>query len=1295
MGRPENPIDPAAGPVQRFAVELRALRARAGGPTYRSMAQRTPYSAAALSQAAAGERLPSAEVTRAYVTACGGDPDEWEKRRQALADELAALPHEEQDAQDSPYRGLARFEPGDTAVFFGRDQLVADLTELVRGHRCAVVLGPSGSGKSSLLRAGLIPRLRRTADADAPLAAIRILTPGPHPARSHADKLRPAGKTGDTLVLVDQFEEVFTLCPDPPERARFIEALLAAREPGSRLRVVLGVRADFYGRCLEHPELARVLRDAAVPVPAMGREELREAVVKPAMARGLTVERALTAQLVEEVAGEPGGLPLLSHALLETWRRRSGRTLTLRAYEAAGGVRGAIAQTAEDLYAELSDSQAHLVRRVLLRLIAPGEGTADTCRPVRRAELRTADPHSAGTVDTVLERLARARLITLDGDTVHLAHEALITAWPRLWGWIEDDRHRLRVLRRLTEAAESWRELGRDPGALYRGTRLAEAVEAFDPADRDRELSATERDFLAASSATHFRERRRLRGLTGSVTVLLVLALVAGAVAWQQHRTSERQHLAATARRAATAAAGLRTTDPGTALRLGVTAWRLSRTPETRSALIGALAQRDLPTFTLSNPAETQMLGPDGRTLFGLGDGRFVRRDLVTHRVIDSRRLPADMDDLVMGDVSPDGRYVSMPSGGIDLRIRLWDTRTGRYHGPVLGSSGDGSGTPGQPLPDEPGGGEGGGGTPATAAGGGRSVFGFSSSGHAYLFLTGSRLEVWDTGSGRRLFTHTAKALETSDGGDISPDNRLVAVCVQGGVSVWDIPARRRIDTGWRTRFACGPEARLRFSPDSRTLTTADTTGIRRVTVRTGTQPPRLAQVAPRNYVFSADGTLLAGVGGNDLLLWRLDSPEAPVVRHPLTDIRPDGISIDTTARVLRYTAVGSDGVTLVHGLDIAGALTPHWSTRAAAAAALSADGSVLAVLDSGGKGPARLRIHDGRTGRQRYTITAAGLPTDFDDISASGQAVMSLSADGRRLAFGSGPADPMLPTRVTVWDTVRNRKVTELQPYGDETFLAGWALGPDGRELLTTSSDEALVTVWNAGSGRKIREIRFQDPEQGRGGAGADGGADGGQGVEDDGGAGVGDSINSLSADGSVLLTSSGTLLPADGHGRRQETMDCACASVLSPDGKRVAFADTDGGITVWDVERATSLGTLPGGYFRGTTGEQEETTALAFSPDGGVLAAAGAQGTVRLWDVDSRRQLGTDLPTAGDHVLALAFTGDGGSLYVAGRHVPLQRVVLEPERVAETVCRRAGGGLSRAEWRVYVADVPYRKVC
>ncbi|MGO4427725.1 hypothetical protein AB4Z54_55700, partial [Streptomyces sp. MCAF7] len=198
-----------------------------------------------------------------------------------------------------PYRGLARFEPGDHERFFGREQLVADLLELVRESRFAAVFGPSGSGKSSLLRAGLIPALRDGTAAPLPRpSVIRVLTPGDRPLRTHADaldpKLGPNGDDGDTWLVIDQFEEVFTLCQDPAERAGFIERLLTAQDEDSRLRVVIGVRADFFGRCAEHRELTAALRGATLLVGTMGRAELREAIVKPAAAEGLIVERALT-----------------------------------------------------------------------------------------------------------------------------------------------------------------------------------------------------------------------------------------------------------------------------------------------------------------------------------------------------------------------------------------------------------------------------------------------------------------------------------------------------------------------------------------------------------------------------------------------------------------------------------------------------------------------------------------------------------------------------------------------------------------------------------------------------------------------------------------------------------------------------------------------------------------------------------------------------------------------------------------------------------------------------------------
>ncbi|WP_317633456.1 nSTAND1 domain-containing NTPase [Streptomyces sp. HUAS TT20] len=509
MGRSEKPLDPGAGPVQRFAHELRELRRASGSPTYRDMARRAGYSAPTLSNAATGDRLPSLPVTLAYVEACGGRREEWEPRWRALAEELSARPaaQDEDDPDDpAPYRGLARFDPEDGDLFFGRDQLVEDLVGLVRKHRFVAVVGASGSGKSSLLRAGLVRALRNPGERDGRPAAIRICTPGQAPWHDHGALLEPVAGDADTVLVVDQFEEVFTLCQDPVERGEFIDGLLRCRTEaasrteaaGSRLRVVIAVRADFYGRCTEHPGLVQALNAASLLVGPMSPEQVREAIVKPARAGRLVVERDLTARIVSDVAQEPGALPLMSHALLELWRRRRGRTLTLAAYEAIGGVQGAVAHTAEEVFTGFTADRTELARSLLLRLITPGEEAPDTRRPADRAELVRSEAAAE-----VLEALVRARLVTVDGTGVDLAHEALITAWPRLRTWAETDRERLRLQRRLTESAKEWAQLERDPGALYRGARLLAARDAFMGADGPApDLTPLEREFLTTSVRT-------------------------------------------------------------------------------------------------------------------------------------------------------------------------------------------------------------------------------------------------------------------------------------------------------------------------------------------------------------------------------------------------------------------------------------------------------------------------------------------------------------------------------------------------------------------------------------------------------------------------------------------------------------------------------------------------------------------------------------------------------------------------------------------------------------------------
>ncbi|GHG90809.1 helix-turn-helix domain-containing protein [Streptomyces lanatus] len=526
MGRRERELDPDEGPVQHLAHELRRLREKAGSPSYRELARRAGYSAPTLSEAAAGRRLPSLQVTLAYARACGADQAEWETRWRAVsagAEQEAAATAD--DTAPAPYRGLTRYGADDRDLFFGRDPEIERLLRLTAEHRFAALVGASGSGKSSLLRAGLVPALRE-GDGITGLrpAAVRICTPGPDPVRDRRALLAPVeGVEGDTVVLVDQFEELFTLCQEPARRREFIEMLLTARAADSRLRVLIAVRADFFGHCADHQGLAEAVNDAHLLVSGMSVERLREAIVRPAGAAGLLVERAVTERILAEVADEPGGLPLMSHTLLELWRRRKGKRLTLAAYETIGGVRGAVAHTAEEVFERLEPAEAASARATLLRLISPGEGGPDTRRPVPRAELQ-----ATGAAALVLERLVAARLVTADGDSVELAHEALITAWPRLRQWVEDERERLRLHRRLTEAAKVWEGLDRDAGALYRGTLLRAARAEFmtDSGTPAPELNAVEAAFLAASVAEDERALREAARSARRVEVLMTLLVV-------------------------------------------------------------------------------------------------------------------------------------------------------------------------------------------------------------------------------------------------------------------------------------------------------------------------------------------------------------------------------------------------------------------------------------------------------------------------------------------------------------------------------------------------------------------------------------------------------------------------------------------------------------------------------------------------------------------------------------------------------------------------------------------------
>lgn len=910
----------------------------------------------------------------------------------------------EADLGESPYRGLEAFDAEHAEYFFGRDAEIRKVLDRLRDAPFLAVIGPSGSGKSSLVLAGVLPALRGGRLAGSADWPVVIMVPGARPVEALAVALDPLdpGRSRNRLLeelrgsplalrlevnallrdrprearlvlVVDQFEEIFTLCRDDEERDAFLGLLLEAAAPEGRAIVIITMRADFYPRITEYPALAEQVANHQLLVGALTNAGLSAAIEQPALRNGLQFEPGLVSTILADVGNDAGALPLLQYALDELWKRQHGGLLTLEGYRASGGVGEAIATRANTVFEQLSPGQQTVARRVLLRLTQPGEATEDTRRRAELDELVTR-PADRPAIESAINALVAARLLTASRDEasgaaqVDVAHEALIRAWPRLRQWLDEDRQGLLVHRRLTEAASEWQRHERDADLLYRGSRLSEAL-AFAALQPDA-LNDTERAFLteseglreqeraAAADATAARERLRRRMLAGLglfSAVALCLALLAG---WQW-REAGLQAAAAQAEAAA--------------------ARRAETTSLARLLAVQSGNQAGAFDLGLLLAAEAYELDPDDFE---------VRRSLLAavqeHPALE-RVLHGEDGRIDTVAFSPDGALLA--SGSNDGTIRLWDPATGQPVGAPL-DTGQGQVTALKFRPT------------AGLAKGDRDNWQLASG------SANGVIQFWDTGADA-----PRPLLQIEGQGQVgalafSPDGARIAAAFQDGtIAIWNAETGDVVISAWPAHE--GFVTALAFSPDESLLVSGglDDGKVLLWDAARGNALGELVSGEERVHAvaFNPTGTILVTASGNQVVRWDAAN------RLPL-------------------------GVALTGEDERVGAL------------AVSGNGAVLAAADADGT----IWRWDMASGDQLGAPLMTGQPFVLP---------LALNHDGSRMATGDQSAD------VRLWAASLPGRDLFVSLLGHTAYPHAIAISPDNA-TIATGDENGAIFLWDAADG-------------------------------------------------------------------------------------------------------------------------------------------------------------------------------------------------------------------------------------
>jgi len=1214
-----------------------------------------------------------------------------------------------------PYPGLSAFELDDARFFHGRDALTsvlaARLADRIADPRPLVVLGPSGAGKSSLLRAGLVPALRRgeLGIAGSWQWPVRQVTPGSSPRagrsdplgalvlvaadllRVDADRLRPRfiaqpGVVGGELrvalarvapgtrlvLLVDQFEELFSPEINDADRASFAAALTALTDEAAAV-VVIALRADHFADCAGLPALRQAMEGELVLVRPMTRGELADAIENPALEAGLNLEPGLKDLLLREIhvhhgadLQEVGTLPLLAHALRLTWQRSDGTHLTISAYAETGGMARAVAKTADDAYSGLDREGREAARRLLLGLVRLGPNGETTRRRRDLGDL-LAELGAGSQARAVLDAFATPthRLVTVQADSVEITHEVLIRAWPRLRRWIARDRERLRASQQVTDDATTWEHAGRDPSTLYRGTRLALALEALGPTGR-AELGTLARAFLDASAHVARRRSTVRRVVTVALAVLLVLALIGGGVGVVQWRTLaaqkaeiDQQEQITWARRLLVGAEDLASREPLAAFRLALAAHAVAPIPEATTTLLTMIQNVPTARAVLARPS-ADALGQRGDiTAIAIGTGPATLavgyRDGLVELWSTGGMTPTRLQDLP----SQPAPVTSLAFGAAGLLA------VGSGTGVTLWRTGD-SPTP-EPVPANPLADMGPDAVPAVA---------FSPSGHLLVVDDGRRqAQVWsvsDRGAIRRL----AELGDThSYGGDSdgrirfgSSDEWLAIASVYP--QVWDLGTLNR--PALHAEADSSAESPLALSPDGLLLAVARSTDgdVELWDLRDAAQPQLRVVLTGhgepvRSLDFSPDGTGLATASEDDTVaLWSLDGSDRPSRTATLTDHHAD-------VRMVRYSPDGQSLITAgadnrVRLWNLGDARPKRAATIPDYAAAVTLDGRMVAAIND-----------DDAT---FWDIGDPAKPTRSGSFELRGSTLIAVT-DGiqRLLAAFDG--------EITLWNHQDGGFIGGT-PASTPGSLTAVEVAPNGQVAVSVGPGVALWDISDRAGPGLLAELTDSDTPAMRAAAFA---ADGRL-------------LAFVGADGALHLWD------IEDPRRPKEAAVTGAAGPLAavaaaPGGTLVAAGGADGTVTLWDVADPRGPRWLSASITHPTA-----VTSIDISPDGVLLAVAGAGGATELWDVrDAARPVrratldteATEVWFADGGSTVVTAEGDRNSLWDRSQgHESslwdLSALVALAGHEQEAGCAAAGGGLSPADWPKYVAaDIPFVAAC